>query len=150
MFETKKDIQTIAQCVVFEWQWFWEFVVILTKSWASTNLQGELMRSVHTKSGHEPSDLAATRNGDLAYIDPVDRSINLVSGTKVKRLVTLRGWRPLSLCSTSSGDLLVNINKDRCEKMPFLAKSRSLYAFWPCILIINNDCLVYIHSLDFL
>ncbi|XP_078340740.1 E3 ubiquitin-protein ligase TRIM36-like [Crassostrea virginica] len=55
------------------------------------NLQGELMRSVQTKSGHEPSDIALTRSGDLAYTDPEDRSINLMSGTKVKRLVTLRG-----------------------------------------------------------
>ena len=61
------------------------------------NLQGELMRSVQTKSGHEPSDIAVNRSGDLAYTDPEDRSINLVSGTKVNKLVTLRGWRPLSL-----------------------------------------------------
>ena len=41
------------------------------------------------------------------YTDYEDRSVNLVSGIQIKSLITLRGWRPLSLCSTSSGDLLV-------------------------------------------
>nr|XP_022296893.1 uncharacterized protein LOC111106482 [Crassostrea virginica] len=55
------------------------------------NLQGELLRSVQTKSGHWPRDIAVTRSGGLVYADGRDRSINLVSGTKVKRLITLRG-----------------------------------------------------------
>nr|XP_022345065.1 uncharacterized protein LOC111137729 [Crassostrea virginica] len=71
------------------------------------NLQGELLRSVRTKSGNYPRDIAVTRSGDLVYTDFYDRSINLVSGTKVKRLIRLRGWTPLYLCSTSSGDLFV-------------------------------------------
>ncbi|XP_078331230.1 uncharacterized protein LOC144625055 [Crassostrea virginica] len=69
------------------------------------NLQGELLRSVPTKSGIPPQDIAVTRSGDLVYTDY--RSINLVSGTQIQTLITLRGWRPYGLCSTSSGDLLV-------------------------------------------
>ncbi|XP_078331533.1 uncharacterized protein LOC111105275 [Crassostrea virginica] len=76
------------------------------------NLQGELLRSVQTKSGYKPWDIAVTRSGDLVYADPGDNSINLVSGTKVKRLIRLRGWRPYGLCSTSSGDLLVTMTSD--------------------------------------
>nr|XP_022299112.1 uncharacterized protein LOC111107941 [Crassostrea virginica] len=71
------------------------------------NLQGELLRSVQTKSGNEPGDIAVTRSGGLVYADPDDRSINLVSGTQIQTLITLRGWRPHGLCSTYSGDLLV-------------------------------------------
>ncbi|XP_078331544.1 uncharacterized protein LOC111105269 [Crassostrea virginica] len=73
------------------------------------NLQGELLRSVHTKSGYYPWDIAVTRSGDLVYTGYIDRSINLVSGTQIQRLITQRGWTPFSLCITSSGDLLVTM-----------------------------------------
>ncbi|XP_078331152.1 uncharacterized protein LOC144624978 [Crassostrea virginica] len=76
------------------------------------NLQGELLRFVQTLLGNWPRDIAVTRRGDLVYTDPRDRSINLVSGTNVKRLFRLLGWRPQGLCSTSSGDLLVIIETD--------------------------------------
>ncbi|XP_078342005.1 uncharacterized protein LOC144627889 [Crassostrea virginica] len=76
------------------------------------NLQGELLRSVQTKSGNVPSDIAVTRRGDLVYTDPGDRSINLVSGTKIQTMIRLRGWTPLYLCSTSAGDLLVIMDSD--------------------------------------
>ncbi|XP_022327016.2 uncharacterized protein LOC111126569 [Crassostrea virginica] len=80
------------------------------------NLQGELLRSVQTKSGNVTSDIAVTRSGDLVYTDDRDRSINLVSGTQIQTLIRLRGWRPLDLCSTSSGDLLVIMKSDDDDK----------------------------------
>ena len=46
------------------------------------------------------------------YTDYYDRSINLVSGTHIQTLVTIQEWRPLGLCSTSSGDLLVILDSD--------------------------------------
>ncbi|XP_022327045.2 uncharacterized protein LOC111126590 [Crassostrea virginica] len=76
------------------------------------NLQGELLRSIRTKSGNWPEDIAVTRSGDLVYTDYFDSSINLVSGTQIQTLITLRGWRPYYLCSTSSGDLLVIMKSD--------------------------------------
>ncbi|XP_078331292.1 uncharacterized protein LOC144625095 [Crassostrea virginica] len=76
------------------------------------NLQGELLRSVQTKSGNYPRDIAVTRSGDLVYTDYHDRSINLVSGTQIQTLITLQGWTPLGLCSTASGDLLVTMTSD--------------------------------------
>ena len=68
------------------------------------NLLGELLRSVQTKSG-------VTKSGDLVYTDPDDCTINLESGTKVRRLIRL--WRWVSCrCSTSSGDLLITMDSD--------------------------------------
>ncbi|XP_078340274.1 uncharacterized protein LOC144627345 [Crassostrea virginica] len=76
------------------------------------NLQGKLRKSVQTKSRNVPRDIAVTRSGDLVYADYIDRSINLVSGTQIQRLIRLRGWRPHGLCSTASGDLLVIMTSD--------------------------------------
>ena len=76
------------------------------------NLKGELLKSIQTKSGNAPGDIAVTRSGDLVYTDGRDRSINLVSGTQIQTLITLRGWGPCELCSTSSGDLLVTMTSD--------------------------------------
>ena len=46
------------------------------------------------------------------YTDYLDSSINLVSGTQIQTLITLRGWKPYNLSSTSSGDLLVIVTSD--------------------------------------
>ena len=69
------------------------------------NLKGELLKSVQTKSGNVPRDIAVTRSGGLMYADY--SSINRVSDTQIQTLVSLRGWEPSYLCITSSGDLLV-------------------------------------------
>nr|XP_022300788.1 uncharacterized protein LOC111108993 [Crassostrea virginica] len=71
------------------------------------NLQGELLRSVQTKSSNEPMDIAVTRYGRLVYSDYWDGSVNLVIDKTVKKLIRLWEWRPLGMCSTSSGDLVV-------------------------------------------
>ncbi|XP_078331252.1 uncharacterized protein LOC144625071 [Crassostrea virginica] len=39
-----------------------------------------------------------------------------MSGTQTQRLITLRMWIPLCLCSTSSGDLLVTMTSDDWEQ----------------------------------
>ena len=75
------------------------------------NLKGKLLKSVQTKSGNMPQDIAVTQSGGLVYTDEDDRSINLVSGTQIQTLITLRAWIPLGLCSTSSGDLLVIMSR---------------------------------------
>nr|XP_022336263.1 uncharacterized protein LOC111132732 [Crassostrea virginica] len=76
------------------------------------NLGGELMKSVQTKSGNVATDMAVDRSGGLVYTDCHDRSINLVSGKQIQKLITLRGWKPRGVCSTSSNDLLVVIDSD--------------------------------------
>ncbi|XP_078314226.1 uncharacterized protein LOC144619625 [Crassostrea virginica] len=89
------------------------------------NLKGELLKSIQTKSGNMPGDIAVTQSGGLVYADYSDRSINLVSGTQIQTLITLRGWIPWSLCSTSSGDLLVIMKSDDCKQTKVVRYSGS-------------------------
>ncbi|XP_065939081.1 tripartite motif-containing protein 3 isoform X1 [Magallana gigas] len=76
------------------------------------NLRGELVKSVQTKSGYHPWDIAVTRSGDLVYTDYKDRTVNIVKNTQIQTVIRLRGWRPWGVCSTSSGDLLVVMVSD--------------------------------------
>nr|XP_022310093.1 uncharacterized protein LOC111115596 isoform X2 [Crassostrea virginica] len=77
------------------------------------NLQGNRPRSVQTKSGEIPYDIATTHSGDLVYTDYEDRTINILRNDQIQSLVTLQEpWRPYSVCITSSGDLLVTMRMD--------------------------------------
>nr|XP_022304497.1 tripartite motif-containing protein 3-like isoform X1 [Crassostrea virginica]XP_022304498.1 tripartite motif-containing protein 3-like isoform X1 [Crassostrea virginica] len=89
------------------------------------NLKGKLLKSIQTKSGNVPADIAVTQSGGLVYTDWVDRSINLVSGTQIQTLITLRGWTPYGLCSTSTGDLLVIMTSDDDEQKKVVRYSGS-------------------------
>nr|XP_034334872.1 tripartite motif-containing protein 45-like [Crassostrea gigas] len=48
------------------------------------NLQGEVVKSVQTKSGNAPLDTAVTRSGDLVYTDNNDRTVNIVKNTPIQ------------------------------------------------------------------
>ncbi|XP_062619495.1 uncharacterized protein LOC134281053 [Saccostrea cucullata] len=70
--------------------------------------QGSLLKSITTKSGDEPHDIAVTKSGDLVYADNIDGTVNIVKNEKIEEVIKLQDWVPHGVCSTTSGDLLNN------------------------------------------
>nr|XP_022310064.1 uncharacterized protein LOC111115570 [Crassostrea virginica] len=77
------------------------------------NFKGELLESIQTRSWNEPYDIAVLQSRELVYTDPKDCSVNIVRNAQVEPLIRLAGWvwtwKPLGVCSTTSGDLLVTM-----------------------------------------
>eukprot|EP00105_Crassostrea_gigas_P035339 XP_019919487.1 PREDICTED: uncharacterized protein LOC109617583 [Crassostrea gigas] len=71
------------------------------------NLHGKVVKSIQTKSGMIPKNIAVTHNGELVYTDPLDSTVNIVKNTQIQTVIRLQGWAPLYVCSTCSGDFLV-------------------------------------------
>nr|XP_022300496.1 uncharacterized protein LOC111108734 [Crassostrea virginica] len=76
------------------------------------NIQGVLQKTVKTKTGEYPLDIAVHRDGALLYAYWETRTVYNVKNDQTEVILTLQGWVPSQLCVTSSGDLLVTMFSD--------------------------------------
>lgn len=62
------------------------------------NLREEnVSKSIHTKSGSPPKDIAVTSSGDLVYTDYTDRTVNIVKNTNIHTVIDCEDGA-LSMC----------------------------------------------------
>nr|XP_022295768.1 uncharacterized protein LOC111105700 [Crassostrea virginica] len=76
------------------------------------NIQSVLQKTIKTKTGEYPLDIAVDRDGALLYALWETRTVYKVKNDQTEEIITLQGWRPNKLCVTSSGDLLVTMYSD--------------------------------------
>lgn len=71
------------------------------------NIQGELLDFIKIKLWNVFLDIVLLVSEDLVYIDYYDRSVNVIKGNWIEKVVKLLIWRFLNVCSILFGDFLV-------------------------------------------
>eukprot|EP00105_Crassostrea_gigas_P033553 XP_011456965.1 PREDICTED: uncharacterized protein LOC105349017 [Crassostrea gigas] len=91
------------------------------------NLHSKVVKSIQTKSGNIPMGLAVTQSGELVYTDPNDRTVNIVkkNNTQILTVIRVKKSRPIYVCFTSSGDLLVVVITDDMKQAKVVGYSGS-------------------------
>ncbi|XP_022296617.2 uncharacterized protein LOC111106294 [Crassostrea virginica] len=73
------------------------------------DIQGVLQKTIQTKSGGFPWDIAVDTTGALLYCDGKTRTVYKVKNDQTEAIITLQEWKPINLCVTSFGDLLITM-----------------------------------------
>nr|XP_034306453.1 uncharacterized protein LOC117682593 isoform X2 [Crassostrea gigas] len=73
------------------------------------NIKGTTLHTILTKSGSHPDDIAVDSDGNLLYSDSTTSRVYKVKSGQTEELIRLQGWKPVNLCVTSTGDLLVTM-----------------------------------------
>ncbi|XP_022298916.2 uncharacterized protein LOC111107828 isoform X2 [Crassostrea virginica] len=76
------------------------------------NIQGVLQKTIKTKSGKWPGDIAVDSDWALLYSDWKTKTVYKVKNDQTEEIIKLQEWTPYNLCVTSSGDLLVSMYRD--------------------------------------
>ncbi|XP_061186772.1 uncharacterized protein LOC133194888 [Saccostrea echinata] len=94
------------------------------KAWVSgedttircVNIHGSVQENVRCVIS--PDDISVIREGYLIYSDDKIGTVNIVRHGRSDVLITTReGWKPSGLCCTRSGDILVNVNNGKQNKI---------------------------------
>ncbi|XP_011448160.3 tripartite motif-containing protein 2 [Magallana gigas] len=96
------------------------------------SLQGKLVKEIETNSRTRPGDITVT-NGYLVYTDYNERAVNILKNKKLNRVARLQGWRPRSVCISSTGDFLVVIDSDDYQQVKIVRYSSSDFKEKQCI-----------------
>ncbi|XP_062575691.1 uncharacterized protein LOC134237587 [Saccostrea cucullata] len=67
-------------------------------------------KTIKSKSGDVPWDIAVTKSGDLVYADYIENTVNIVKNEKIEEVIRLQNWKPTGVCCSYTGDLLVLLN----------------------------------------
>ncbi|XP_061166682.1 E3 ubiquitin-protein ligase TRIM71-like [Saccostrea echinata] len=74
--------------------------------------KGSPLKTITTKSGNGPADIAVSRNGYLIYTDYKDKTVNIVKNEGIEEVIRLQNWGPRGVCSTFSGELLITMESE--------------------------------------
>ncbi|XP_062582633.1 uncharacterized protein LOC134244369 [Saccostrea cucullata] len=73
------------------------------------NSHGLIMKTIKTKSGKWPTDIAVNKDEDLVFSDA---TVYKVKNGEIEGVIKVEGWVPINLAITSSNDLLVAMYSD--------------------------------------
>ncbi|XP_048742724.2 uncharacterized protein LOC125656172 [Ostrea edulis] len=81
------------------------------------DINGYVRDTVPTTCQTWPGDITVTREGELAYSDANNRTVNIVKqGEKETLITTPQGWHPKKICFTKSGDILISMATSYCSR----------------------------------